>query len=277
MQSTESKHPTSPQWWLITLLGFSFVVIGIILQEKYPIHFLNFLGLILFGLGMSVIGAVFVKFCIGDLDRYLYERWRKKYIEVFTEKRQEEAEKYTEENENIKDLLLLLSVSASKAIMELNYKNSSLFKKLTQGAEMKIIILDPSSDSAAERAKADNPDNPADGIQEMKDKFLNIETILNQLNNNHKLSGELEIRVTKRPVNTTIYCHQDRLVFGPYFPDSRGDSYGSYSICRKYNERLYSEYDRLFNVQWGGSKAILVLNGGSYKVTSEYKRIKSLL
>lgn len=275
MQSKESKYTTPWHWWLITVVGISFVIMGIILQEKYTLHYLTYLGIIVFGLGMSVIGALFVKISTNDLENIVYKWWRKKYIEVFTESRQQEAEKYTKENENIKDKLLLLSVSASNAIQELK-NNSTLFKKLAKDAKMKFIILDPSSDSAAERAKADNPDNPNSGKNEMKEEFIKIESLLDLLNKNH-IGGSLEIRATKSPVNTTIYCHQDRLVFGPYFPDGRGDTHGSYSICPKYNQNLFGEYNDIFYEQWGKSKTILDRNGGKYCLTPEYVRIKSQL
>jgi hypothetical protein len=276
MLSIENDYPTPWHWWLLTVVGIAFVICGTILKEVVATPLFIFLGIIVFGLGMSLIGALFVKISNNDLGRIFYKRWRKNYIEIFTESRQEEAEKYTAENKNITRELLLLSVSASKAIQELNNENSTLFKKLVQGIEMQFIILDPSSDSATERAKADNPDNPGLGKEEMKDEFLKIENLLNLLNQNH-MKGKLLINATIYPISTTIYCHQNRLVFGPYFPHSRGDTHGSYSICPKFNNKLYTEYYQIFSVQLGKSTPILESNHGIYSITPEYLKIKSQL
>ncbi len=272
MQNEEYEHFPVTLIFSVAVSGLIAVVVGIGLQELWVHSTLKYVGTCLLGLGMSVSGGACFRVCIGILENP-YKKWRERYIEIFTQRREEEAHKYSVENGRIRDYLALVSVSGGNAFKDLEKEESALFQALNRGAALRLLIINPESTAAEQRAKADNPLAPSKSRSEMYQKFQFLEKLVKKLSSSRP-KGKLEVKMTDSPIFTTIYCHQDKLIFGSYFPEKRGGNFGSYSVSKQYNERLYAQYLACFDQEWGKGTDIVQQTNGELETTFRYEEVK---
>ena len=246
LELVSTKHLLA--WIICGLFGLILILIGAYI--KYPDNRDMAIYAIMSGLGISFIVTAFSKILTVYFDAWISGHVYEKHMEIFAEKRFSAEKKYQSQNDKIQKSLYLMSVSANNAIEELK-KGNRLYKAMDiKGADIQLLIIDPSSCAARQQANADRLSHN-DELNPISRDFKRIDEIHKHLINDTPRHGSLEIRLMEEHPLMTLYIRDNETcIFGHYFPECRGDSYAAIRIERNWNKNVFDQYAKFFYTKW---------------------------
>ncbi len=263
-------------WSSAALVGLVAILGAVILDQTAgptatvpPSKLIRILSGFLNGVGIACVTAAVFQILTRVYSRLLDAHWHKNHIEIFAEKRTLAGPKYAQENDDIHEKLRLMGFSLRAAIRDLAPGNRLHRAFIERGADVQLLIADPSSPGAEQQALADSHDRPDEAMEEICSSFGELSSLYEKYKNDtaaQKCVGTLAVRLMAESPSVTLHIRDDEaVIFGHYFPRSRGDDFAAFKIMREWNSKVFDQYKELFDGKWAqaNQREIMQIGRGS--------------
>ena len=209
------------------------------------------------GLGASIIVWLFIEFFFGIFDMQHYEITQKIFAIVKGERispieypRGKRDNSYYEEQFSNSEEIFISGIAVRGVLSSLINTKSLLHKRIKSGLKVKILFVHPDSLIVDQRKKYTS------GEIDIKDTIQASINEIEQLKENlileHPPSGELIIKITKRPLYTSIFASRNDygsegkhgvLLINPIFSHQRGDASIQFELSNPKDGKLLDIYN----------------------------------
>lgn len=270
-ESESSDRKPKTIWVWISIAGILFIIIGT-LGDKIIFG-------IIYGIGVSILTASVFKIGIEFVEQFRNKIWLKHHIEIVAVQRKNAARIYISENKKIEGNLKILSFSANAVFSDLENKGSLYKSLIKRNIKFQIIIVNPTSEAAKQRAREDGLGNIKKGMVGITDGFNRLENVFDtlckllELDKEHKFDS-IEVRVTDDNPYLTLYIRDDNtLIYGHYYSPGRGDENAAMKICRSWNSKAFDQLVDHFKEKWNqaeNQRLFLIKLGEGQKLDKKF-------